>query len=180
MPLCPKLLAAGCFAALLSTSCLAAAFEKQWHVGGGLGAGTFAESETSPGPLLGLHAAYGLSDMFDLKLETFAATHVRNHERLGLFSATAGVAYKVDVIEWIPYFGVQVGYYGFSGHERPGSLAAHELGLSFDLGLDYAVSRSFGLGAQLRYHGFMSDPMSSMADAAYFCALLRAEYRWGW
>jgi hypothetical protein len=156
------------------------AFERQWHLGGGVGAGFFSDSETSAGPLLGVHAAYGLSDMFDAKLEGLAAVHSLGDESFQLFSGSAGLAYKVDVIQWIPYFAVQVGYYHLTGDVLPGNLSNNELGLSVDLGLDYAVSRSFGMGVQLRYHGFLNDPMSSMADAPYFCGLVRAEYRWGY
>jgi len=156
------------------------AFERQWHLGGGLGAGFFSDGDTSAGPALGLHAAYGLSDMFDLKVEGLAAMHSHQEESFQLLSGSAGLAYKLDVIQWIPYAGIQVGYYHLTGDVLPGNLSGHELGLSVDLGLDYAVSRSLGMGVQLRYHGFMNDPISSMADAPYFCALLRAEYRWGY
>ena len=166
------------FLSLLSVR--AHAFERQWHLGAGLGAGFFADANTSAGPVLGLHAAYGLSDMFDVKVEGLGALHSVGDESFQLLSGSAGLAYKVDVIQWIPYLGIQVGYYHLMGDVLPAKLSNHELGLSVDLGLDYAYSRSFGLGAQLRYHGFMHDPMSSMADAPYFCALLRAEYRWGY
>ena len=175
-----KLTLAGCLAALLLATKLAGAFEDQWHLGGGSGAAMFAESETSPGPAVGLHGAYGLSDMFDLKLETLASTHLRDEQRFHLLSASAGLAYKVDVIEWIPYLGAQVGYYRLIGTSRPGKLAAHELGISVDVGVDYAISRGFGVGAQVRFHGFLHEPMGSMGDAPYFCGLLRAEHRRGW
>jgi hypothetical protein len=158
----------------------ALAFEGQWHAGGGIGAGFFADSATRAGPAIGLHGAYGLSDYFDVKLEGLAALHSRDEHGLGLYAVSAGLAYKIDVIQWIPYVGVQVGYYRLSGTDRPGQLHPNELGMSVDLGMDYAVSRSFGLGLELRYHGFLSDPLASLGDAPYFSALLRAEYRWGW
>ena len=158
----------------------AGAFERQWHVGGGLGAGFFADSNTSAGPALGLHAAYGLSDMFDVEIEGLGALHWRGGEPLDLLGVSAGIAYKVDVLSWIPYVGVGLGYYHLRGASLPGALRGDELGLSVDLGLDYALMRSFALGAELRYLGFLSDPMSSLGDAPYFCGLLRAEYRWGY
>jgi len=158
----------------------AGAFERQWHVGGGLGAGFFSDGETHAGPLLGVHAAYGLSDMFDARVEGLAAWHSRGGQSVELMAGSAGLAYKVDILQWIPYVGMQLGYYHLAGDDLPGELSNDELGLSVDLGLDYAYSRSFGLGAELRYHGFLSDPMSSLGDAPYFCGLLRAEYRWGY
>ena len=156
------------------------AFEGQWHLGGGLGVGWFADGATSPGPVLDLHGAYGLSDYFDVKLEALGALHSRHDRGLGLYGASAGIAYKVDVIRWIPYVGVQFGYYRLSGTDLPGELRPNELGMSVDLGMDYAVSRSFGIGVELRYHGFLSDPLASLGDAPYFSGVLRAEYRWGW
>jgi hypothetical protein len=156
------------------------AFEGQWHLGGGVGAGWFADSGTSPGPVLGLHAAYGLSDTFDAKLEGLGALHQHDDQRLGLLGVSAGLSYKIDVIQWIPYVGVQVGYYRLTGAVRPGGLNGHEIGMSVDLGMDYAPIRSFAAGLALRYHGFLSDPLASLGDAPYLSALLRAEFRWGW
>jgi hypothetical protein len=156
------------------------AFERQWHVGGAVGAGFFSDPETKAGPLVGLYGAYGLSDMFDAKLELNGATHGHTDGRVNLVSVSAGLAYKVDIIEWIPYFGAQVGYYYLSGDVLPGELGNHEVGLSLELGLDYALSRATAAGVGLRYHGFLHDPMSSLADAPYWGGLLRLEHRWGW
>jgi hypothetical protein len=156
------------------------AFERQWHLGGAVGAGLFSDADTDAGPLLGIYGAYGLSDMFDAKLELNGGTHGHTDGRVNLVSVSAGLAYKLDVIEWIPYFGAQAGYYYLSGDVLPGELSHHELGLSFELGLDYALSRATAAGVQLRYHGFLHEPMSSLADAPYWGGLLRLEHRWGW
>jgi len=166
--------------ALLALATPASAFERQWHIGGGVGVASFADGDTSTGPAVGVHGAYGLSDVFDLKLDLLASTHTIENDSLDLLSATAGIAYKMDVVRWVPYFGVQFGYYRLDGSQRPGDLATHEGGMSVDLGIDYAVRRNLGVGLQLRYHGFLSDPMSSLADAPLFTGLLRVEYRFGW
>ena len=158
----------------------ASALEDQWHLGAGAGAGAFAEEDATLGPLFGLYSAYGLNDMFDARLEALIGVHERHHERFSISGLSAGLSYKVDVIEWIPYFGVQFGVYHLGGSERPAALGRNELGMSVDLGLDYALSRSVGLGAQVRFHGFLGDPLASLGDAPYLSALLRAEYRWGW
>ncbi len=155
------------------------AFERQWHFGGGLGAASYEGTDGGIAPALGLHAAYGLSDMFDARIELLGSHHTSaNDESLDVLSAAAGVTYKLDVIEWIPYAGLFAGYYYFRGEPEPEF--RHDLALSVQLGLDYAWSRSFGLGVALRYHGFMLDAPSSFTDAAYFTGLLRAEYRFGW
>jgi hypothetical protein len=166
--------------AVLALTHSARAFERQWHVGGGVGFAAFADPDTSAGPAFGIHGAYGLSDVFDLKLDLLTSSHTIDNDPLRLLSGTAGIAYKMDVIRWIPYFGVQLGYYRLGGSQRPANLPQNELGMSVDLGVDYAVKRAFGLGLQLRYHGFLGDPLSSLGDAPLFTGLFRAEYRWGW
>ena len=45
-----------------------------------------------------------------------------------------------------------------------------------DLGLDYAISRSIGVGVQIRYHTFSDDPFS----AHYLTTFGRVEYTFGW
>lgn len=169
----------------LLTASPAGAFERQWHLGGGLGLGAFTDAAARPGPVLGLHGAYGLSDTFDLRLAVLGAGY-RLEDSAGephgrsLAAVTAGLAYKLDVIAWVPYAGLQVGYYRLGSALRPGVLAANEAGFSVDLGLDYAVRRHLGVGVELRYHGFLSDPLRSLGEAPWFTGLLRAEYRWGW
>jgi hypothetical protein len=174
--LCATVVALG-----LSLSAPAPAAEGQWHVGGGLGAATFARTDSGFGPALGVQGAYELSDMFDIHLELSASQHsFVEGENTRFYGANAGFIYKIDVIEWVPYLGLYAGIFRFDGEVIPAPLQQTELGIGVPLGLDYSFSRSFALGAQLRYHGFMSDPMDSIGDAPYFLALLRAEYRWGW
>jgi len=161
----------------------AGAFERQWHVGGGLGVASFVSSDLPMGPALGLHGAYGLSDMFDVRLELTGSRHEQSDgSSLDLYSATAGITYKIDVIEWIPYAGLLVGYYWLGGENPPPDSGA--LGISTALGIDYALSRSFALGLQIRYHGNLNDPPTSLGYddrfGSYFTGFLRAEYRWGW
>jgi hypothetical protein len=175
-----RITAALCLFGLLVWAPSARAFERQWHLGGDLGAATFADGETTAGPLVGVHAAYGLSDMFDLRADAFASFHTLKGETFGMQTASVGLAYKFDVFTWVPYAGLSVGYYHLGREVRPEPLAEHELGLSADLGLDYSITREFGLGVLLRSHGFASDPLEKLRSAPLFTAALRAEYRWGW
>ena len=164
-----------------TVSATAAAYEEQWHFGGGIGAAKFVGTEHGTAPMLGLHVAYDVSDMFDFRLELGAAEHTLAAETsTRLYSASAGVVYKLDVLEWVPYFGILGGYYAFTSGPWPSHLKQREFGVSIPLGLDYTLSRRFGLGAQIAYHGFQSDPLGGVGDAPYFTALLRAEYRYGW
>jgi hypothetical protein len=152
----------------------ARAFERQWHLGGGLGAASFVGSDEPIAPAASLYAAYGLSDMFDARLEFTGSRHpLDDGSHVVLYSGAAGIAYKIDVIEWVPYVGLLAGYYSYD-------FATAGIGFSTALGLDYAVSRNLGLGAQLRYHWTSSDVPTSLTEGEYFTAFLRAEYRWGW
>jgi len=174
----PGLLLSALAAAALLTP-RAWAFEKQWHVGGGAGVNAFADGGSAAGPALGVYGAYGLSDLFDLGIEVLGSRHVRDHTGFELVGISTGIWYKLDVLSWIPYAGLELGYYRFLGDTRPRALPENEAGFSVDLGLDYLLSQSVGLGLRFRYHGFLHDFPASLGDAPLFTGLIRAEYRWG-
>jgi hypothetical protein len=174
----PGLLLSALAGAILLTP-RAFAFEKQWHLGGGAGVNAFADGGSAPGPALGVYGAYGLSDMFDLGIEVLGSTHAREGHNFQLVGISTGISYKLDVLSWIPYAGLELGYYRFFGDTRPAGLAENEAGFSVDLGLDYLLSPSVGLGLKLRYHGFLHDFPTSLGDAPLFTGLVRAEYHWG-
>src|SRR5436305_867791 len=50
------------------------AFEREWHTGAGLGVSVYPHYYRV-GPAFGLQAAYGISDVFDLKLELLGSQH---------------------------------------------------------------------------------------------------------
>jgi Outer membrane protein beta-barrel domain len=162
----------------------ALAYEGQFHLGGGVGVASFTRSDAPVALAIGAHAAYEINDMFDARLELMASEHqfVEN-QKTRLYSATAGLTYKLDVIALVPYAGILAGLYAFEGYypyvnEQPERRL--QPGISIPLGLDYTVSRTFALGVQLRYHGFLSDPLQSERDGPFSTALVRAEYRLGW
>jgi hypothetical protein len=180
--------------AMLSASVLlrarsAAAFEDEWHLGGGVGFASLPATDYTTGVALGVHAAYGISDMFDLRLEllgsrhTFPVVDAAEAPAALLLSAAAGPAYKLDVGDWIPYGAFLVGYYAFAGNapsvlglEAPADEAA---GTSFALGVDYGPLPHLGFGLQARFHGIFDELPSSLEQTAYFSLLLRAEWRFG-
>ena len=157
------------------------AFEREWHTGGGLGV-TVYPHYYSVGLALGLNAAYGISDVFDLKLEVLGSYHGYSAsprsptEHAEPYSAVAGLSYKLDVLQWIPYGALLVGYQHIAGRlplaepfRRDDALGA------LVLGLDYAMTRNFGLGASLR----VAMPITSPSAGEAITTLLRAEYHWG-
>jgi hypothetical protein len=172
-------------AAVLSVTSASEAFERQWHVGGGVGLAIAPGSDYPAGPLLGVHGAYGLSDMFDVRLELAMSRHVLGvvpEQEQWLYGADAAIAYKLDIIEWVPYFGVLAGYHGATkppraqASDEPAPFEQREVDFGSLLGVDYSLSRSLALGAQIRYHVFSSN----LSGGGYTVAALHAEYRWGW
>ena len=169
------LLGFGMACGLVCAATPAHAFEREWHLGGGVGVSSGNGLKMSPA--LSAYAAYGLSDVFDARVElTARGYHLGASENPNAFSAMAGVVYKLDVLSWVPWAGVYAGYLGFGDVPRAGSsFRQHDVALGLGAGLDYAFSRNFGLGVTLRM-----DQALVHTAATTFDALLRAEYRWGW
>jgi hypothetical protein len=187
-----RLLRRSAFAAAFSLVVLAAvetdafAFERQWHLGGGLG-GVVANGYQL-GPALNAYAAYGISDVFDVRLEAAASRNLhdsyvamdpmsmryvtRRGERSLLYGAKLALAYKIDVIEWIPYAGASAGFLGVTSPQGRFEAASPSVGGL--VGLDYAISRDFGLGVA----GFYDYVI--LGKGSVVSAFLRAEYHLGY
>jgi hypothetical protein len=158
---------------LLTIQQSSAAYERQWRVGGGLGLATLQGAGL--GAAIDTHGAYGLSDMFDVHIELLGSRHTRETD-FNVLSASTGVSYKIDVLQWIPYVILMGGVYHYGGEGGPNGERGIEPGASVGGGLDYLFSRDLAVGAQLRQHASFTDGLSF----PYFSATLRAEYRWGW
>jgi hypothetical protein len=153
-----------------SAAAPARAFERQWHFGGGLGVAAPGESY-STGPAVGVHAAYGLSDVFDARIELQGSRHDAGDLPVIFYAGRAALAYKVDVMEWIPYAGVSAGAtlitWSQTGLVRPSAGGL--------VGLDYAASRHVGIGVL-----GAGDYVFVDSGLTIFSLLVRAEYRFGW
>jgi len=162
-------LALGALGAVLLSAAPARAFERQWHLGGGLGGA--APTDYELGPAFGIHGAYGLSDVFDLRLELQGSRNGVGSLPVWFYGARFALAYKVDVIQWIPYAAISGG--GFAIAWDGATLVRPSAGAM--LGLDYAVSRHFGLGVLgAGDYVFVESGITVLALVA------RAEYRFGW
>ena len=165
------------FAAALAVGLLlprhAQAFEREWHVGGGLGVTAYPHYY-SVGPALGINAAYGISDVFDLKLELLGSAHGYNASPKS--PTEHAEPYSAIVLQWIPYAALLIGYQHIGGRLPVAEPFRRDdmLG-SIVLGLDYEMTREFGLGASLRTDMLLSSPSQGNA----FTPMLRAEYHWG-
>jgi hypothetical protein len=148
----------------------ARAFERQWHFGGGFGMAS-PTGIADLGPALSLYGAYGLSDVFDLRLELQGSNHDYSQGRLSFMQARGGIAYKIDVIQWIPYVGVSAGSCLVTWPLGTGT--APSFG-GFG-GLDYAFSRHVGLGMFVAADYVLFNPTQFVASG-----FVRGEYRFGW
>jgi hypothetical protein len=165
------------FALLSFVSTNAAAIENEWHVGGGVGLAqpTSGDAGYQTAPVLSLHAAYGLSDMFDVRVTLAGSMHAPDApdlEKTTLALGTVGLAYKFDVIEWVPYFGVRAGYFHFGpAPAEPDASGGGAIGVM--AGLDYSFSRSFAVGVELARDILLP-------EGGLTSGLLHAEYRLGY
>ena len=175
MRLAALVLGVGLGLGLLGAAPSAHAFEREWHLGAG--AGVSNGQGLKLGPALGAYAAYGLSDVFDLRLELVArGYHVASEQNPNALSGMLGITYKLDVLRWVPWAGVYAGYLAFLDVPRADlAFKQRDVALGIGAGLDYGISRKFGVGVTLRF-----DDALTRSSSRTFDALLRAEYRWGW
>jgi hypothetical protein len=171
--------------AVLATLGEARATERQHQGALGTGAAllTARDHGTLPGFVFGAGYTYGLSDQFNLIAEgsyTFFPINTADRQGaptvpVGAASGSVGATYVLDVLRWVPYFGLAAG----SGVFHGGGLPAPRLLPYAQLaaGLDYQVSREWSLGFSYRQHMFVTAP-SDYPSLAVF--QLRGGYTWGW
>ena len=165
----------------------ASAFERQHHIGLGPGLGVLKvgdKSTMSVGAGLGVHYAYGLTDQFNLMAEASSVQVALNQDDdpgspktrpARIDSLGVGVTYVLDVLQWVPYFGVLGAGYGLTGGNLDGYKPGG--GAQLALGLDYQLDRSFAIGVAVRQHFVLSDIKTY---PSYTTGFLRVEYIWGW
>ena len=181
---------AGLAAAGLSVSLApprAEAYERQWHAGLGLGYAAVSSAGVKSGFGGGLHLTYGLTDAFNLMLEVDLTAHPKRDSFLLVPSASAGIGYVMDVLQWVPYIGLMGGAYDIWHQADPCdtpdpvtnlTVACHaaRFGASVPFGLDYQVSRSFAVGFGGRYHLLFGGSY----PGHYLTLFGRAEILWGY
>lgn len=165
----------------------ASAVEHQHHLGldPSLAMLKIDDKETlSVGAGLGVHYTYGINDQFNFmvnlsssivaaeeKVETPETPRTRPTE---VDNALVGVGYVIDILQWVPYFGVMAGGYRLAG----GTLEKNLLvgGVAVELGLDYQLSRHWAIGVAGQQHMLVT----KMSTYPSFTRLmLHLEYMWG-
>jgi hypothetical protein len=121
-----------------------------------------------------VHYAYGLKDSLNVLVEGGASALAGGGPRW-IGHGGVGLAYVLDVVEWVPYVGVLASGYALGGGTRPHALGA--FGATLALGVDYQLSRSFALGVAARQH-LLATRLAAYPSATE--VLLRAELLWGW
>ena len=165
----------------------ASAIERQHHLGLAPSLSMLkvdAKSSLSVGAGLGVHYTYGINDQFNLMAEVNASIvaakqqqdmptspHTRPAE---VDHALLGVGYVIDVLQWVPYFGVLAGGYRLAGGTLDDALLI--FGGAAELGLDYQVARNWAVGVAGQQH-FLLTKMSTYPS--YTTLMLRFEYSWG-
>lgn len=172
----------------------ALAVERQWQVGGGVGwahvtRGDYSGSSIGPS----LHLSYGLTDMFNVLVETShvpvvlsgtlpSGEHGDLPRTFALQTAATGLAYTLDVVRIVPYVGALVGGSRMSagqktiGAFRGGEGIDYRVDLVLALGADYHVTRELAVGVALRLHEMPGGGDAQSATQAF----VRAGYLWGW
>lgn len=174
------LAAAAAVLVTLAAPSQADAYERQWHAGAGFGFALLADPNTYPGLGGQAHLAYGLTDAFNALIQLDISSHPGGDTFV--VGGSGGVTYVLDILEWVPYFGLSAGGYDLALTGQcggPGLPACHtaRFGAGVPFGLDYLVSRSFALGIAGKYTMLL--PGTEIVGS-YFTASARAELIWGY
>ena len=131
----------------------------------------------------GLHYSLALTDQFDFVSELGGAivdlspvvTPTSPLDRPSmLWNADAGVIYKLDIVQFVPYFGALAGGYVLNGGSLPSTkvLPGGELAV----GADYLLSRQWAVGLAIREHFLFTDLGTY---PSYLTVTARVELTWG-
>lgn len=128
---------------------------------------------------------YGITDQFNLLIEGGTSLVALGEQRdakdtpptrpTTVSHAAAGVAYVLDVLQWVPYAGVLGGGTYFAGGTVAGGLVLPDAQIA--LGLDYKFSRRVAFGVALRQHLFLTKMDTYPTFTNIFA---KVEYSWGW
>jgi hypothetical protein len=176
-------------AACLVLSAPARAVEREHAIGVDAGGAILMVSDKSSadvGGSVGLHYTYGLSDAFNLVADagwslvalnetlTDPTTTPRTRPT-NVTNVNAGVAYVLDVLQWVPWGAVEAGGYALQG----GTIDGVKLlpGVAIAIGLDYRLNRSWSIGVTGRENLLFTE-MSTYPS--FLQGLVRFSYVWGW
>jgi hypothetical protein len=155
---------AAVFASLVLLPRSASALERQQGFGldAGLAILTVSGQSAEMGVAYGLHYSYALNDQFDIVGELGGAA-VDLHPVMvpgsgrpsQLWNVDAGLIYKIDIVQVVPYFGALAGGYLMYGGSLPS--AQPYPGVEIAGGADYLLNRHWAVGLAIREHLLFTD-----------------------
>jgi hypothetical protein len=157
----------------------AAAVEHENQLGLELGVPMLVVQNSNTSPLtgagLGLHYTYGFSDAINLVADAGAATLFGASSLATVSHVDLGLAYVLDVLQWVPWGAAEIGGYALTGNPVGGTQVLP--GFALAVGLDYRFSRTWAAGIVLRQHMLFTD---LSVFPSYTEGLIRFGYTWGW
>jgi len=157
----------------------------QWQAGGRLGAAWLDGARL--GPSIEGYLRHGLADSVDFELQVLTSLHPFQpdsksapasstaSEPAWAFGLSPGVLYRWDVLRAVPFAGIGLGIYEWSGVNR--ELNRAQFGVSGRLGLDYLLSRNVVMSVQASTHLVMAE---SSVRLPWFQLGVGAAHAWGW
>ncbi len=173
-------------ALLLTAPSSAHAWERSqgFGVDVGMGALTLASGNTSMGVALGLHYSLALTDELDLvgefggaivDLDPVVVPYVTPLDQPQfVWNTDVGILYKLDLAQFVPYFGGLIGGYVMNGGSMPSAIILP--GAELAVGADYLLTRRWAVGLSIREHIFPTD-MGTFPS--YLTVTGRVEVNWG-
>jgi len=166
----------------------ASAVEREHALGVDAGGAIFmVNDKSSPdiGGSAGVHYTYGLTDAFNLVAdagwslvalnETLTDPTTPRTRPTNVTNVDVGLAYVLDVLQWVPWGALEIGGYALQGGTIEGVKALP--GAAIAVGLDYRLNRSWAIGVTAREHLLFTE-MSTYPS--FLQGLFRFQYVWGW
>jgi len=135
------------------------------------------------GVAYGLHYSLALTDQFDFVGELGGATvdlkpivtALSPMDRPAqMWNTDVGVIYKLDIVQFVPYFGALAGGYVLTGGSLPNARVLP--GGEIAVGGDYLLTRRWAVGLSIREHFLFTDLGTY---PSYLTVTGRIELNWG-
>lgn len=163
-------------AAVLASLVLAGearAYEDKLTFGVEAGYGLVAVPSALPehGVLVGISSSIGLNDIWSLRGHIDYGYHPAG-EPLHVLVLGAEILYLLDVVQFVPYFGLGIDGLGTYYEDQAGL----ELGAHAVLGIEYLLSRDQLIGFDLRPHVLPLSVNRELLEPVYITATLRFSF----
>lgn len=109
---------------------------------------------------------YGLADDWNLLGSAQYAGFLNPEKRFGLVTATAGVAYLVDALTFVPEVRIGAGYVG----PIIGNAIRSDVALMVGVALEYRRHRPFGVGVVAEYRYLVRNDVTGMWAVTLYVA----------